>query len=91
MWAFVTIKGGTGLANTNTTTGHIAPQAVNTEVLSFSSGLVDQNRPKKVPSGALAEQMSKSADFNSWGSPVVLRAEVPLVTVEGETMVLLTQ
>ena len=39
---------------------------------------------KSPPSGALAEQMSKSADFNSWGSPVVLRAEVPLVTVEGK-------
>ena len=29
------------------------------------------------------ESYSKSTDFNTWGAPVVLRTEVPLVTIEG--------
>jgi hypothetical protein len=29
------------------------------------------------------ESYSKSTDFNTWGAPVVLRTEVPLVPVEG--------
>ena len=30
------------------------------------------------------EQVAKSPDFNSWGNPILLRAEVPLVPVQGE-------
>lgn len=30
------------------------------------------------------EEVSRSADFNSWGAPITLRAEVPLVPLEGE-------
>jgi hypothetical protein len=29
------------------------------------------------------ESYSKSTEFNTWGAPVVLRTEVPLVPVEG--------
>lgn len=29
------------------------------------------------------ESFSKSAGFNSWGSPVTLKVEVPLVPIEG--------
>lgn len=29
------------------------------------------------------ESYSKSTDFNTWGAPVVLRTEVPLVRIEG--------
>nr|CAD7392445.1 unnamed protein product [Timema cristinae] len=29
------------------------------------------------------ESYSKSTEFNSWGAPVVLRAEVPLISIEG--------
>jgi hypothetical protein len=29
------------------------------------------------------ESYSKSTDFNTWGAPVVLRTEVPLVPIEG--------
>lgn len=29
------------------------------------------------------ENYSKSPEFNSWGAPVLLRVEVPLVPVEG--------
>jgi len=37
-----------------------------------------------IKSSSLGEQTSKSPDFNSWGAPVLLRAEVPLVSVEGK-------
>jgi hypothetical protein len=30
------------------------------------------------------ESYSKSTEFNTWGAPVVLRTEVPLVPVEGK-------
>ena len=29
------------------------------------------------------ESYSKSTDFNTWGAPVVLQTEVPLITIEG--------
>jgi hypothetical protein len=30
------------------------------------------------------ESYSKSTEFNTWGAPVVLRTEVPLVPIEGK-------
>ena len=33
----------------------------------------------------LAESHSKSPGFNTWGSAVLLRTEVPLVSLEGES------
>ena len=30
-----------------------------------------------------AEELSKSPGFNSWGAPVLLRTEIPLVPTEG--------
>lgn len=30
------------------------------------------------------EQLSKSSDFNSWGAPVLLRVEVPLIPTQGD-------
>lgn len=32
------------------------------------------------------ESFSKSAGFNSWGSPIALKVEVPLVSVEGTVL-----
>uniref|UniRef100_A0A6A7G3Y6 Protein O-linked-mannose beta-1,2-N-acetylglucosaminyltransferase 1 n=1 Tax=Hirondellea gigas TaxID=1518452 RepID=A0A6A7G3Y6_9CRUS len=67
MWAFVTVKGG--------------PGGIDSSATHYNRSSMPDERRRRPPSGALAEQLSKSSDFNSWGSAVVLRAEVPLVTV----------
>ena len=37
----------------------------------------------KIPRKALAEEYSKSSEFHSWGAPVNLKVQVPLVSLQG--------
>lgn len=38
----------------------------------------------KTPMKALAEQYSKSTEFHSWGAPVSLKVQVPLMSLQGK-------
>lgn len=37
----------------------------------------------KVPFKAYAEESSRSGEFHSWGTPVSIHVEIPLVSLEG--------
>ena len=94
MWAFVTIKDAQKIQSPQQADGSEDDRSIadNKSVNSPNGGQGaassrDGKRRRKSPTGSLAEHFSKSADFNSWGSPVVLRAEVPLVTVQGRLSV----
>ncbi|XP_047739737.1 protein O-linked-mannose beta-1,2-N-acetylglucosaminyltransferase 1 isoform X2 [Hyalella azteca] len=93
MWACVTIKPGPRVEPSSPQVEIIADISHN-EVLNIhypvgglhetgqntvrSKKKANKSSPRR-PTLAIAEELSRSPDFNSWGKPVVLRAEVPLV------------
>ncbi|KAF2365653.1 Glycosyl transferase family 13 [Trinorchestia longiramus] len=96
MWALVTIKPGVRTGHTEPSSPSrdvIIPDITHKKASNAHPGgglreagrtAVKGRKSDKVarrPSVAVAEQLNSSSDFNSWGHPVVLRAEVPLVAM----------